>query len=889
MKKILILITHFIMLSSVLSFSQVCIDIDNSSVSSSILYTDGRQLHTLELDLIHDGSTAIDFTASCTNGTILGPSTGNLSPNTSTAVTIEVLIDANAVEANISFTITSGQTNSCPNNVYVIPVPIVDVCLDITQANEVNCYEDNDGVGYDGEVHVYDITYFNNSPGRIIFDLASDNFIIPYNRQSLDAYESSTITYTIYVDPNNRTGTLTNLIQGQHLSNGCASPVALTFSQCNQQVCLQTGAIAFDGCTGPDANGDYIYTYNLEVQNLSNVPLAYNVISPTGSFTVGGTNQIIQANSTQIISFDYKPSSSAATQWSYELQLITANTTNQCIALNTLALPSCATQYGNLQILVYYDQNNNGTKEINEATLSDVNCTIQSQSGGQLYSGTTNAAGQVLFTGLTPGLYLVNEEVNFPWTVNPSGGALNNVLVEASQTTVIEFANVHPNAALSPIAVFNLEGTCMPDGTAIDSSFIYSGFISTSFFEPSMLSIIELNGGDVSNIAVGQVPSLAQAVPFSFQYRGSHAPCFQFRLSTPLTIARDTFCVPLPICCSQDTTLINTSMSISIDHGAFLPVGNNGIRIAEVSVSNIPECTDSIEISNPNNTLLFNGIYVIDGDTILVSNATMPFTFQLPSQSKNLRFYIDENTGSGLVIFKAYGCGAVKNDSIFVGNNFGTNSATLVQASPTFNKVYGASFTINTSANAKPKYITIGLPNFSSDTKFLGATGGGYFYFNDDANLAAIANLRNDNAHIHFVLDDYSANDGKSFNVFYTGSSKAIDVSYTMYAADGTKLGSGSITLDGDKVVSKVNEASQAVDALTLYPLPATNALNIKYGNEAIYYDYAIFNENGQLQSHGKCLNLDTIDISSLVSGIYTLEIKNVSKERQQIGKFVKI
>ena len=152
MKKWFLLILLFLLLKGVDLSAQVCIDHESNPSfvpDFSRVHSDGRQSHWIDLELIHDGSTAIDFAIGCANGSVVYSSLGTLQPNVTNSVLIQVLLPAGEIEVLLNYTIlTPGLTNTCPVN-YVSPLPIVPVCLEILNGQEINCIVDNDGIGID--------------------------------------------------------------------------------------------------------------------------------------------------------------------------------------------------------------------------------------------------------------------------------------------------------------------------------------------------------------------------------------------------------------------------------------------------------------------------------------------------------------------------------------------------------------------------------------------------------------------------------------------------------------------------------------------------------------------------------------------------------------------
>ena len=62
-----------------------------------------------------------------------------------------------------------------------------------------------------------------------------------------------------------------------------------------------------------------------------------------------------------------------------------------------------------------------------------------------------------------------------------------------------------------------------------------------------------------------------------------------------------------------------------------------------------------------------------------------------------------------------------------------------------------------------------------------------------------------------------------------------------IYGEDGTVIGSGNLMLDGEKVVSKIDDVENAEDYLVLYPNPAGEFITVTLkninGSEAMNYN----------------------------------------------------
>jgi len=155
MKKWFLLVLLFLLLKGVDVSAQVCIDHENNPSfvpDFSRVHSDGRQSHWIDLELIHDGNTPIDFAAGCVNGSVVYSSHTTLQPNVVNSVLIHVLLPPGETEALLNYTIlTPGVTNTCQLN-FVTPLPIVPVCLEILSGQEIDCIVENDGIGIDGDI-----------------------------------------------------------------------------------------------------------------------------------------------------------------------------------------------------------------------------------------------------------------------------------------------------------------------------------------------------------------------------------------------------------------------------------------------------------------------------------------------------------------------------------------------------------------------------------------------------------------------------------------------------------------------------------------------------------------------------------------------------------------
>jgi hypothetical protein len=863
---IFLLLTLFF---AVTTKAQVCIDINNQLVTASTLASNGNQLHTVDLELIHDGNVPVVFTAACNNGTIIGANSGTLLASGVTDNTFEVELNPNEVEAQFTFTPTN-LPNSCPNNVYIVPVPKVSVCLDWAASEIVECYYENDGVFPDGEVHVYQVTWYNDSPGSVEFDFIADGYSTAYNRTTINAYETISRNYEIYIEQNNYSGILKSAIQGQNLENGCYFEFNSTFEECLSDACLEVGQGSSGGCL-PLSNGDFHYLYTLDVINQSNTPLQYSIISTTGSIP-SGVALTIAPNTTETISFEYIPQNQTDSEWSFNLEVETLGVNNPCAEIITLPLPSCNPLTGSMEILAFIDLNRNGTKDSNEPGLENVEYKIINPANGMSNIALTNAQGIAIFTDLAPSLYVVNQTIDAPWTVFPSGGALNNVLVEANKTTQLVFANVHPNQNIDLIVIENLSGICSVENNG-PQSFYFSGFVSTSFLYDNQFSISDVNGGSISNLAIGNISSLANRVPFSFKLNTNADPCFKVTLSNQVTKATDTICVTLPLCCTSSTDTITTILkqNVKINHGTFVPISQT-LKVSELVINNIEECVNKIVLSSSTYSIP-TGNLIKDQDTIVGGPNSLPATYTINNE-KEIKIYLETAFALGDLYITFEGCTATYRDTVkILENTIGQNVVSISQEEPSFANVYGAEFQINVNSNAKPKFISFGFADFLQTAKILGATGGNYYFFGRSSNIARMANMKNDDKQINLELNPQLSNDARRFQLFYTGPTKVVKVAYTVHDENGKLLGQGTFMLDGDKIVSKIEDPTVSEDDLVVYPNPAKDFINVVANVASQNNNYIITNVSGQQLRTGKCTDKTTVNLNGLATGIYFIEV----------------
>ena len=900
MKKWFLLILLFLLLKGVDLSAQVCIDHESNPSfvpDFSRVHSDGRQSHWIDLELIHDGSTAIDFAIGCANGSVVYSSLGTLQPNVTNSVLIQVLLPAGEIEVLLNYTIlTPGLTNTCPVN-YVSPLPIVPVCLEILNGQEINCIVDNDGIGIDGDIHVYQMTVYNNDVGPFEFSLTgTQDLSVSYHApEYINPNETKTVTYEIRSNSGvPASGDLSFIFENQNFTSGCEDPIPLTFQPCEQTVCLEFGAINHDGCS-IDNNGITTHNYNAQVINQSNIAIQYSVLSTIGgSSLIGATSRTIAPNTTDLIGFDYVPPANNTTTNSFYIEVETVGINNGCEEIITVALPNCANNsFGSMNLVSFFDRNNNGTFDQNEDGLPNINFTVIEQASGTSYHATTNAIGQALIPNLTPGLYLVNQEVNIPWIVNPSGGSLNNVLVEANNITLLEFANYHPNAGIAPLKLHNVEAVCLAQRSNGTNTYKVSGQLSTSFLDESTFQGFPLGVGSISNLAIGSVPPLASYLPFSFDLSTAAADSIDidFRLSTALTQARDTMRIQLQPCCNPGGNGITDTLSIcetvSVNYGAYI-LPNQSLRTIEVNVSNFQSCTQAIKFEPNNSNIFVNGVYVIDGDTII--NGTN--TFNIPQGSKKLTFYLD-GFGTGQIKISAIGCQDTCVQSFTVGQNFTSNATVgISQVAPSFSNIYGASFKLDDlGSTMRPKYLCLGFDYTQFNTKVLGVTAGNYFYFGGRNDLLPLEKVDNTNSQIRFTLPDYTPFDQKQFNVFYTSTRKDVKINYVIYSQDGAVIGSGNLMLDGEKVVSKIDDVENAEDDLILYPNPAGDFITVTLknfiGSEAMNYN--IYDMSGKAVGFGTLSETEQkLNISALPAGSYSIHVTNTSGYNQ-VQRFSKI
>jgi Secretion system C-terminal sorting domain/SdrD B-like domain len=879
--------------------AQVCIDHDNNPSfvpDFSRVHSDGRQSHWIDLELIHDGSTPIDFTVGCVNGSVVYLSNGTLQPNVVNSVLIQVLLPAGETEALLNYTIlTPGITNNCPGN-FVSPLPSVPVCLEILSGQEIDCIVDNDGIGIDGDIHVYQMQVLNNDLGPFEFSLmTTQDLSVDYHPEEY-ILPGQTKTVTYYIRSNSgvpASGEISFIFEGQNFTSGCEAPNFLTFEPCEVPVCLEFGAVDYDGCGG-NPDGTVSHTFNANVINASNLPLQYTILPLSGGSILGGTSRTITANTTEFISFDYITNPSN-TIFHFNIEMETAGVVNGCEEVIQLTLPNCGTQgtKGSMSLFAFFDQNNNGEADVTENGLSGIEFRVTNMGTGVLQTVTTNALGQAIAVDLEPGLYLVNQEVNLPWIVTkPVAGALNNVLVTAGETTTLDFANYHPNASIEPIKIHNLDAVCLAEQSNGENVYKIYGQMSTSFNDVSNLSVRDFQSQTASNLAIGQVPPLGSYIPFSFDYiTDQDSVDMVFFLTTNLTAARDTFKIILPACCYSgggfSTDTIRPCESVKVSYGTFVPAGNN-VRLGEITVKDFQPCTNKIVFQSDAN-ITTNGIYEINGTRF--QQGTNEFAI-LPTD-KILTFYIDALNNTGNFHILSMGCQDTCKQTFSLGNNF-TNlpSVEIVQETPDFSNLYGATFSIKKIlSNETPKYISFGFADINTNAKLLGVTSSNYYYFDGREGLLYLDDVKNDRRQVHMTLSDYHDYDALKFNFIYTSTRKDESIRYMVYAANGTLLGSGDYTLDGDKVISKIDDVDISEDAINIYPNPARDVINVsvKAKISPSGLPYKITDIHGKSIRQGAIRTQEEkIDISILTTGQYILHISETNGLSTQI-KFLKV
>lgn len=879
--------------------AQVCIDHDSNPsfvTDFSRIHNDGRQSHWIDLELIQDGSTPIDFAVGCVNGSVVYSSHGTLQPNVVNSVLIHVLLPPGETEALLNYTIlTPGVTNTCQLN-FVTLLPIVPVCLEILSGQEIDCIVDNDGIGIDGDIHVYQLQVINNDVGPFEFSLiANQDLSVEYHpEEAILPGETKTVIYQIRSNSGvPASGEISFIFENQNFSSNCEGPAFLTFQPCEVPVCLEFGAVDFDGC-GDNQDGTVSHTFNANINNTSTLPLQYTIIPLSGGSILGGTSKTIVANTSELISFDYITNPSN-TVFKFYIETETVGVTNGCEEVISLALPNCSTQAttGSINLFAFFDQNNNRLADVNEVGLSGIEFRVTNMGTGVLQTVKTNALGNVVAVDLEPGLYLVNQEVNLPWDVtSPPGGALNNVLVRAGETTSLDFANYHPNANIDPITIHKLEAVCLAEQSNGENLYKIYGQLSTSFTDVSNLSIRDVENQTASNLAIGLVPSLGSYIPFSFDYISDQDSVDMiFFLSTDLTATKDTFKIVMPACCSSGggmvTDTIHPCESVKVSYGAYVPAGNN-IRLGEVVIENFQPCTQKI-VFETDSDISTNGVYIING--VQYTQGTNEYIIK--QNDKNLTFYIDALDFTGSFHILSIGCPDTCRQTFSVGNNF--NNVPVIQIkqeTPDFSNIYGATFSVNKILSTEmPKYISFGFADPNSNAKLVGVTSSNYYYFDGRQGLLHLDEVKNDNKQVHMTLSEYHDYDGLSFNFIYTGNRKDEAIRYMVYAQDGTLIGKGEFTLDSDKIVSKIEDINLTDDAVSIYPNPAVDILNVavKDGTIPVGMEYNITDIQGKTINFGN-LNepVQKINIAHLVSGKYILQVKENDGKISQ-HRFLKV
>jgi len=887
------LLSHFI-----ISGQQACIDINSNSITASSINASGNQLHTIDAEIFSDNpNLTLDFQITCTNCLNVTPSQGQLIGSAMTDITFQVESVSSMDFVRIQFVIlNAGVTNSCVFN-YDIPLPSVPVCLEILSGQEIDCIVDNDGIGIDGDIHVYQMQVLNNDLGPFEFSLmTTQDLSMDYHPEEY-ILPGQTKTVTYYIRSNSgapASGELSFIFEGQNFTSGCEAPNFLTFEPCEVPVCLEFGAVDYDGC-GTNPDGTVSHTFNAQVINTSTLPLQYTIIPLSGGSIIGGSSRNIAANTTELISFDYI-TNPGDTIFKFYIETETVGVTNGCEEVISLTLPNCGSQTttGSISLFAFYDQNNNGLYDLNENGLSGIEFRVTKMGTGVLQTVITNALGHADAVDLEPGLYLVNQQVDLPWDVtSPLGGALNNVLVSAGGATSLDFANYHPNASIDPITINLLEAVCIAEQSNGDNVYKIYGQLSTSFTDVSNLSVRDMQNQTASNLAIGIVPSLGSYIPFSFDYiTDQDSIDLIFFLSTNLTAVRDTFKIVMPVCCGSGGGLVADTIrpceSVHVSYGAYIPAGPS-IRIGEITVEDFQPCTNKI-LFRTNSNIITDGVYVIDG--VKYQQGSNEFIIQ--PTDKKLTFYIDAVQGSGTFEVLSIGCQDTCKQIFTVGYNLGSgiSSIQIKQETPSFSNIYGASFSVNKIANNPlPKFISFGFADPNTNAKLLGVTSSDYFTFDGRQGLLHLDDVKNDSRQVHMTLSDFYDFDGLMFNFLYTSVKKDENIRYTVYAQDGTLIGQGEFTLDGDKIVSKIDDINLTDDAVSIYPNPAVDVLNVvvKDGSIEVGMEYSITDIQGKMINFGNLTEpVQKINVAHLISGNYILHVKENNGKISQ-HKFLKV
>lgn len=896
----------FIFMVSILWFSlsnsnaqDVCFS-SPFTVTSSVIDVNGNQKHTVDVQITNSSILTLTYLITGFNGQVLQTIPSVINPGETFDNSFDISLNNELTEAIVYIQIVSpsGYINgTCSNNVS-FPLPPVPVCLEVFSAAQIDCYVDNDGIDLDGDVHVYQVQAFNNDIGPIEFKYAGNqDLLVDYHpSEYILPGQIKTVTYLIYSQPGvSATGELFFTFESQNFTFGCDYPVLVTFQPCEIPVCLEFGSVTHNGCT-INNDGTVSHTYNAQIINTSNLPLQYSIVPTSGGNMFGATSLIISPNFTELIAFDYITLPSNR-MFSFYIETETVGVNNGCEEIINVSLPDCSTQTntGELSLLAYFDRNNNGLFDQGENGLANIDFRVRNMSTGADYNVTTNALGQALISSLEPGLYLVNQTVNVPWQVNPAGGSFNNVLVEVGKTTKLEFANYHPNAGIASIKIHHLDAVCIGEQSTGNHVYKVYGQLSTSFEDVSMLAVRDLQNQTAANLAIGPVPSLGSYVPFSFDYVSTQDSIdLVFSLTTVHTAARDTFHIVLPACCSTsgggfvaDTIFPCEQMKVAV--GAYIPAGPR-TRLVEVTVENFQACTQKILFNS--NTLSLSDIAYIDG----IAQTAIGQEYNIPLGAKKLIFYIDAVQLGGSFTLSSLGCKDTCSQTFSIGNNISTNTAqkmNITQSESSFANIYGATFQLNGLVSGqKPKYISFGLRNDnSSDTKLLGVTGGNYFYFGGREGLLNIEDVKNDERQIHITLAEFAEFDGLKFNFLFTGPRKDIEIAYVIYDTNGDVLGNGFYTLDPDKVVSKIEDTDFVNDAISIYPNPASEKINIVVKGEisTSALQYRISNIEGKTCAFGTINQQEqVVNINNLPSGQYIMHTTDVNGQTTQ-NKFLKI
>jgi hypothetical protein len=207
------------------------------------------------------------------------------------------------------------------------------------------------------------------------------------------------------------------------------------------------------------------------------------------------------------------------------------------------------------------------------------------------------------------------------------------------------------------------------------------------------------------------------------------------------------------------------------------------------------------------------------------------------------------------------------NDVLANAKTIASNSTVTATIDPAGDKDY---YSFSTSGNQKNFKVTVTAP--STNTYNVSLT----LYNSAGAALTGVSYV---NQNTTSVTASYNTNKAGTYKILVSGATGTESNSAECYTLN-LQTGNGTFTANtADEGVPNIGSVRSG--GLKLYPVPATNAVTISFDGYAKgTADISIINQLGQpvlfkKVSESEGTNLNTIDVSKLKAGVYTLKVNN--------------